>query len=144
MHLTRAAALSVATTMTMAIATAFGCGTSSHPPTSDPGTAAADGGAPTDAGPAVQPPLLGDASPDDPYYDCIPVDAGGGSCPCKADPYYPEYTLQCGAGVCSELPNASSYCTPDGHLIRLSICLPDAGFSQVPACAPGTHPLPPR
>jgi hypothetical protein len=137
MHLTRVVALGAGVA---ALSVAVACGTSSHPPAYDPGPVPTEGGA-ADAG---QTPAFGDASPDDPYYDCAPVDAGGGSCPCKPDPtLHGVYTVACGFGVCSDVPGASSYCTPDGHFIRLSICDPDAGF-RIPACAPGTHPLPPR
>ena len=138
MHLTRMVALGA---IVLSAAVGVACGTSSHPPLSDPTPVVADAGGKADAG---QTPLFADASPDDPYYDCYPVDAGGGSCPCKNTFALPVVSLVCGYGICTDLPSGSSYCTPDGHLIRLSVCDLDAGFAAIPACAPGTHPLPPR
>ncbi len=126
-----------------AIALALACGTASHPSTFDPSVDAGGegGGSGADGGP-----LFGEAGvgPNDPYYDCQPVDAGPGSCPCRF-PYKGGITvLACNAGLCSDILNDSYYCTADGHLVVLSSCYLDGSAGEVPPCAPGTHPTPPR
>ena len=120
---------------------------------------AGDGGATATEGGATVDASFLDASGDgggDPYFDCEPLEAGDGHCPCTwALSRGLSFTMPCGTTICEDLTRTTAHCTTDGHLIVVAdsfappYCTGDVdggadAASPLRVCDAGTQPTPPR
>jgi hypothetical protein len=83
-----------------------------------------------------------EAGPDDPYYNCQPLDAAAGHCPCHFTNGGGLNTMACSSEILRRRPYRHSRLHEHRVLVVLSSCA--ASADDILYCEAGTHPLPPR